>query len=264
MRIRNVAVIVRLEGDFEPGLNLWTGEPGAGKSILIDALGLVLGSRASSDLVRSGADTAVVEAGFELKPMPRSLARRLKDIGVEVEDEVVIRRELQTEGRGKVTVNGVAAARQLLREIAPYLADIHGQGDSSSLLRPEAGLDILDRFGGSREDRREAREHRPALARLPRRQGSSDESAPGPRAPRPRLHAEHRRDPRPHGRARKPPGAPRTVEEEVWREPRRGAGAAGSGPPGDPRARGLRGARCRAPEASRGRPRPRWSPAARG
>jgi DNA repair protein RecN (Recombination protein N) len=158
MRIRNVAVIDRLEVDFEPGLNLLTGETGAGKSVLIDALGLVLGSRASSDLVRSGADAAVVEAAFELQPMPRSLARRLAEIGVEIEDEIIIRRELQPSGRGKVTVNGVAAGRQLLRDIAPYLADIHGQGDSSSLLRPDAGLDLLDRFGGTREERREARE----------------------------------------------------------------------------------------------------------
>ena len=158
MRIRNVAVIDRLEVDFEPGLNLLTGETGAGKSILIDALGLVLGSRASTDLVRSGADAAVVEAGFEVQPMPRSLARRLREVGVEVEDEIVIRRELQASGRGKVTVNGVAASRQVLRDISPYLADIHGQGESSSLLRAEAGLDLLDRFGGTREERREARE----------------------------------------------------------------------------------------------------------
>ncbi len=158
MRIRNVAVIERLEVDFEPGLNLLTGETGAGKSILIDALGLVLGSRASLDLVRGGADAAIVEAGFELDPMPRSLAKRLKEIGVEVEEEIVVRRELQAEGRGKVTVNGVAAARQLLRDISPYLADIHGQGESSSLMRREAGLDILDRFAGTRDERRQARE----------------------------------------------------------------------------------------------------------
>ncbi len=158
MRIRNVAVIERLEVDFEPGLNLLTGETGAGKSILIDALGLVLGSRASTDLVRSGANAAVVEAGFELDPMPRSLAKRLREIGVEVEEEIVVRREFQASGRGKVTVNGVAAVLPLLRDIASYLADIHGQGDTSSLLRPEAGLDILDRFAGTRDQRRQARE----------------------------------------------------------------------------------------------------------
>jgi DNA repair protein RecN (Recombination protein N) len=166
MRIRNVAVIDRLEVDFEPSLNLLTGETGAGKSILIDALGLVLGSRGSSELVRSGAEAAIVEAGFELEPMPRSLSRRLKEVGVEFENEIVIRRELQASGRGKVTVNGVAAAQKLLRDIAPYLADIHGQGETSSLSRPEAPLDILDRFGGTREDRREVRDHFRELRKL--------------------------------------------------------------------------------------------------
>jgi DNA repair protein RecN (Recombination protein N) len=158
IRIRNVAVIDRLEVDFEPGLNLLTGETGAGKSILIDALGLVLGSRASSDLLRSGAETAIVEAGFELSPMPRSLARRLTPIGIEVEEEIVVRRELNASGRGKVTVNGVAATAQLLRDMASHLADIHGQGESSSLLKPDAGLDILDRFGETRDRRRAVRD----------------------------------------------------------------------------------------------------------
>lgn len=158
MRIRNVAVIDHLEVDFEPGLNLLTGETGAGKSILIDALGLVLGSRASSELVRTGTDTAVVEAGFDLDRVPKALARRLSEVGVEIEDELVIRRELTSTGRGKVTVNGVAGARQLLRDLAPFLADIQGQGDSSTLLRPDAGLELLDRFGGTREVRREVRE----------------------------------------------------------------------------------------------------------
>lgn len=168
MRIHNVAVIDRLEVDFEPGLNLLTGETGAGKSILIDALGLVLGSRASSELVRTGTDAAVVEAGFELTPMPRSLARRLSEVGVEIEagDEIVIRRELTSTGRGKVTLNGVAGARQLLRDLAPYLADIHGQGDSSTLLRAGAGIDLLDRFGATRESRRGVKDAFRDLRRL--------------------------------------------------------------------------------------------------
>jgi DNA repair protein RecN (Recombination protein N) len=158
MRIQNVAVIDRLEVDFESGLNLLTGETGAGKSILIDALGLVLGARAAAELVRSGAEQAVVEAGFEMAPVPPALGRRLKEAGILLEDELVIRRELTAAGRSRVTVNGVAGARQLLREIAPFLADIHGQGEDSSLFRPEAGLEILDRFGGTREDRRRVRE----------------------------------------------------------------------------------------------------------
>jgi DNA repair protein RecN (Recombination protein N) len=166
MRIQNVAVIDRLEVDFDPGLNLLTGETGAGKSILIDALGLVLGARASAELLRTGADQAVVEAGFEIAPVPKALARRLEEAGILLEDELVVRRELTSAGRGRVTVNGVAGARQLLREIAPFLADIHGQGEDSSLFRPEAALDILDRFGGTREDRRKVRESLREVKRL--------------------------------------------------------------------------------------------------
>jgi DNA repair protein RecN (Recombination protein N) len=178
MRIRDVAVIERLEVDFAPGLNLLTGETGAGKSILLDALGLVLGGRATSELIRSGAESAVVEAGFTLDPMPKALARRLREAGIDLEEEeIVIRREIGASGRGKITVNGVAGARQLLREIAPFLADIHGQGDNSTLLRAEAGLEILDRFGGSRDQRREVREAFRELRRLEREIESAAERA---------------------------------------------------------------------------------------
>ncbi|MGH9337620.1 MAG: hypothetical protein ACRD21_28045, partial [Vicinamibacteria bacterium] len=90
--------------------------------------------------------------------MPRALSRRLSEIGVEADGEIVVRRELAASGRGKVSVNGVAGARQLLKDLAPYLADIHGQGETSTLLRPDAGLELLDRFGGTREKRREVRE----------------------------------------------------------------------------------------------------------
>ena len=148
IRVQNIAVIDRLEVDFEPGLNLITGETGAGKSILIDALGLVLGSRASTEMLRTGEDTAVVEAGFEIDPMPEALVERLCEAGVEADEEIVIRREITASGRGKIVVNGTGSARALLRDIAVHLADIHGQGENSSLLRPEAGLELLDRTAG--------------------------------------------------------------------------------------------------------------------
>jgi DNA repair protein RecN (Recombination protein N) len=149
IRVENIAVIERLEVDFEPGLNLLTGETGAGKSILVDALGLILGSRASTEIVRTGADTAVVEAGFLIDPFPDALRARLADAGVEPDPEIVIRREITRAGRGKVVVNGAGSSRALLAEIAVFLVDIHGQGENWALLRPEAGLDLLDRFGGS-------------------------------------------------------------------------------------------------------------------
>ena len=148
MRVENVAVIDRLEVDFEAGLNLLTGETGAGKSILIDALGLVLGNRASSDLVRTGAESAHVEAGFEIDPFPELLGARLLDAGIEPEPELVIRREITKAGRGKIVVNGVGSSRALLRDMSTFLVDIHGQGDNLALLRPDAGIELLDGFGG--------------------------------------------------------------------------------------------------------------------
>ncbi len=148
IRIQDVAVIDTLEVDFAPGLNLLTGETGAGKSILIDALGLILGGRASSELVRTGAPKAIVEAGFELVAPPLELVERLSSAGIELEDELVVRREVGAGGRGKVVVNGNAAAASLLRDIAPYLADVHGQGEHYSLVRPDAGLQLLDDFAG--------------------------------------------------------------------------------------------------------------------
>ncbi|TDI41270.1 MAG: DNA repair protein RecN [Acidobacteria bacterium] len=148
MRIDNVAVIDHLEVDFEAGLNLVTGETGAGKSILIDALGLVLGNRASSELVRTGAESAYVEAGFEMDPIPEFLDARLREAGIEAEHELVIRREISKAGRGKIVVNGVGSSRALLRDISTSLVDIHGQGDNLALLRRDAGIELLDSYGG--------------------------------------------------------------------------------------------------------------------
>ena len=157
IRVENIAVIERLEVDFEPGLNLLTGETGAGKSILVDALGLVLGNRASTELVRTGAEAAIVEAGFEIDPLPDALRARLDAAGIDPDHEVVIRREITKAGRGKVVVNGAASSRALLGDVATFLVDIHGQGENLTLLRPDAGLELLDRFGGSSALREQVR-----------------------------------------------------------------------------------------------------------
>ncbi len=150
IRVKNIAVIDELEVSFEPGLNLVTGETGAGKSLLVDALGLALGSRASTDQVRTGASSAVVEGCFELVPLPEKLQVRLATAGIDVDrGEIIIRREISSSGRGRVAVNGCAGGSSLLRDIAPYLADIHGQGENASLLRPEAGLELLDRLASN-------------------------------------------------------------------------------------------------------------------
>jgi len=152
IRVRNIAVIEELEVDFGPGLNLLTGETGAGKSILVDALGLVLGSKATAELVRSGASSSQVEAGFELDSCPDNLRQRLDEAGITIDEgEIIVRRQISPTGRGKVVVNGTAGTLALLRELAPYLADIHGQGENLSLLRPGADLELLDRLANNQD-----------------------------------------------------------------------------------------------------------------
>jgi DNA repair protein RecN (Recombination protein N) len=121
-----------------------------------------LGARAPADLVRSGAENALVEAGFELDSTPPALTKRLEEAGIDLDGgEVVIRRELSASGRasprasarGRIAVNGSAGAATLLRDIAPFVADIHGQGESATIGRPEAGLELLDGAGNYRTER---------------------------------------------------------------------------------------------------------------
>ena len=147
IQVRNIAVIDELQVDFEPGLNLLTGETGAGKTILIDALSLILGARASTDLVRTGKEQASVEAGFELPEVPEALTRRLGEAGVDIDgDGIVVRREIAAgRGKGRVAINGAAGAAALLRDIAPFLVDVHGQGETATLAKSETGLELLDR-----------------------------------------------------------------------------------------------------------------------
>jgi DNA repair protein RecN (Recombination protein N) len=134
-----------LEVEFGPGLTLLSGETGAGKSILIDALGLLLGERASPELIRSGEERAAVEAVFEV----RDAAALLEERGLTSDgDELVIRRELQSNGKGRATVNGALVPVSLLRDLAPRLAVVHGQHEPQGLLDPQTHLDLLDRFAG--------------------------------------------------------------------------------------------------------------------
>jgi DNA repair protein RecN (Recombination protein N) len=145
LHIRNVALIEQVEIDLAPGLNLLTGETGAGKSILVDALGLALGARSSPDLIRSGADSASVEAGFLVDRGAAELTALLDAACIDWEEgSLTIRREINRAGRGRVAVNGAAGANALLRDMAPFLADIHGQGEVSFLHQAAAGLDVLD------------------------------------------------------------------------------------------------------------------------
>jgi DNA repair protein RecN (Recombination protein N) len=141
LRISNIALVSTAELELGPGLTLLTGETGAGKSILIDALGLVLGARASTDLIRTGADRAVVEAVVE-----SGHARdALEGMGLPAdEDEIIVRRELHASGKGRATVNGALVPANVLRDLAPSLAVIHGQHEPQGLLDPDTHLDVVD------------------------------------------------------------------------------------------------------------------------
>jgi DNA repair protein RecN (Recombination protein N) len=141
LRISNIALVASAELELGPGLTLLTGETGAGKSILVDALGLALGARASSDLIRTGADRAVVEAVIESDRAREALDR----LGLPAdEDEIIVRRELHASGKGRATVNGALVPANVLRDLGPHLAVIHGQHEPQGLLDPDTHLDVVD------------------------------------------------------------------------------------------------------------------------
>lgn len=152
LAVENYAVIDRLRVRFHPGLNLLTGETGSGKSIVVDALGLLLGGRASSDVIRTGANKARVSGLFEIGD--KAVSRVLEPAGIEAEDgELLIEREILASGKSRVYVGSRPATVAVLRDLAPYLGDIHGQHDQQLLFLAEAQLDMLDGFAGAREQR---------------------------------------------------------------------------------------------------------------
>lgn len=146
LNISNLAVIDSLQIDFGPGLNILSGETGSGKSIVIDALGIISGNRISQEMIRTGEDRAFVEAVFEI-PNNQPLLALLSDAGIGIDDEeIVIKRELTTNGRGRIFVNNQSATISLLKQIQPHIIDIHGQGDQQSLLSADNHLKIFDSF----------------------------------------------------------------------------------------------------------------------
>jgi DNA repair protein RecN (Recombination protein N) len=147
LRIQNFALIREIEIEFGRGLNLLTGETGSGKSILVDALGLLLGARSSQEMIRSDCDSAIVEGIFELEPN-FSARQVLAHAGLEAdESSVIIRREIASTGRSRILVNNRLATLSLLKSIGEHLADIHGQQDQRSLLDLATHLEWLDYFG---------------------------------------------------------------------------------------------------------------------
>ena len=158
LAIRNFAIIDTLEIPFKPGLNVLTGETGAGKSILIDALGAVLGERVSVEQVRSGARLAAIDARFELDsaPMREELGTLLDELDVSCEDgELILSREIHASGRSVARLNGRPTTAGILSQIGALLVDIHGQSEHLSLLRPAAQLALIDRFAHAESLRQE-------------------------------------------------------------------------------------------------------------
>ena len=151
LSIRNIVLIEALELEFGRGLGVLTGETGAGKSILLDALGLVLGNRAETALVRAGEDKAVVTASFEFAALPPALAEALDKAGIEREpgEPLVIRRQLKADGGSKAWVNDQPAGAALLRELGASLVELHGQHDDRGLVNPRGHRLLLDRFAGA-------------------------------------------------------------------------------------------------------------------
>lgn len=150
LAIRNIVLIEGLELAFAGGLGVLTGETGAGKSILLDALGLVLGNRAETGLVRAGADQASVTATFEFAQLPQPVSTALGDAEVDVEPDepLIIRRTLKADGGSKAFINDQPVSAGLLREISSALVELHGQHDDRGLVNPRGHRALLDRYAG--------------------------------------------------------------------------------------------------------------------
>ena len=156
LRLENYAVIDSLAVEFAAGLNLLTGETGAGKSILIDALAFLLGEKASTDVIRSGTDRAVMTAVFEIdERSEKVVARILETNGIDPNDadeSIILRREIALGGKGRVFINNQPATVGVLRQLAPHLATIHAQNESILSFDAAARLELLDAFAGTQLD----------------------------------------------------------------------------------------------------------------
>ena len=172
LRVRDLAVIADVTLPLAPGLNVLTGETGAGKSMLVDALALLLGERASSDVVRPGAEKTVIEGAFEFTSTAlHRLSPSFTALGVEVEDGcLVLKRDISAEGRSRAWVNGSPATVSVLAQLGALLVDLHGQHETQSLLRADAQRDMLDAYADAAVERTAVRDAHDRLRELERRE----------------------------------------------------------------------------------------------
>lgn len=148
LSIKNIAIIEALSISLQPGFTVLTGETGAGKSIIIDAVGLIMGDRASAELIRSGEDEAVVEALFDLSELP-AIKEILLESGFNCENELLIKRSISRGGKNRIYINGNMATQTLLTDLSRKLINIYGQHESQTLLKPDNQLLLLDAFAGT-------------------------------------------------------------------------------------------------------------------
>ena len=155
LNISNIALIGELQVEFDQGLNLLTGETGSGKSIIVDALGVLIGGRFTSDMIKAGEARGFIEGLFSVEPnaeLEQLLASAgIQSTGIQSGDagEIVIRRELSTGGRNKIFINHQLATQSLLRDLRPFLVDIHGQGEQQTLFNADTHLELLDAYAGT-------------------------------------------------------------------------------------------------------------------
>ena len=167
LHIKNFSIIDNANVEFQEGFNVITGETGAGKSIIIDALCLTLGERATGELVRSGETEAVVEAFFDIQPkqIPQSTRKVIEDNGIDISDGLILKRIISSQGRSRAFINGSMVTAQALSDISSKIIDVHGQYEHQSLLSPDNQMDMLDAYGGLLDERQEVAElHETQLA----------------------------------------------------------------------------------------------------
>lgn len=171
LHIKNLAIIDDASVEFGQGFNVLTGETGAGKSIIVNALALALGERAAGELIRSGEKEAVIEALFDPPPKisNQSMYDSLHDTGIKIEDGIIMKRLVSSQGRSRAYINGSMVNIQTLSDVSRSIIDVHGQYEHQSLLSQEIQLDMLDEYGGLLSEREEVKNVYEKLKNLKRR-----------------------------------------------------------------------------------------------